>query len=271
MPSKKPKGPAFHVARVRDLIKKDPEAWKRHITILNIKEFASRRSAPMRWIDNRNYQYYYNPFFGYGLAQFFGARHSLDIARTLAKIPRGKNRKLAVLEDGAGKGLSLYVLKKKLAALGVESKTTALVLQQSPGKELETRVKERKVDKVIYGPAEFYSPKGKFDAIISLNGSFNYAPDSLKKEHLLKFAKCLRKGGIMMVGFTPEINSSNKTVDVFERRKKISQIIKAFEKRGFKAAHYDCQHNKNIDPFVRRKLPTEMLIIQRTNIQPKKN
>ena len=90
--------------------------------------------------------------------------------------------------------------------------------------------KKREIDEVVLGPAENFIPEKPFDAIISLFGSIHYTLSSLRKEHLLKFAYSLKKGGLMLIGFEPLEEPFSTAM-----RKGIER---SFAKRGFEAEFF---------------------------------
>ena len=258
------KGPAYYRDRVRSLSLVEKRRWQAHTGFSKMME-ALGRAGRKSWTMTRGYAEY-NPFFRAGLGKFFGAQEPLDIASALKKIPRSKNRPLVVVEDGAGEGVFLEQLKKELASKNVPSKTTALVLSEPDGFPLSKRHKAGLVDSVVAGQAEFFVPEGKVDAVVSFYGSLHYTMFDAKKDHLLKFAHSLRKGGIMMIGF--EQSSLFKLSDNLDQaraqmQKHSGALVRAFEKRGFRARVYKSHvREQEREP----KIPAYMLIVQRTNV-----
>lgn len=172
------------------------------------------------------------------------------LVNALAEIPRKNNRPLVVLDDGAGHaGNFLIRLKHKLNAKGIPSKTIAVSLE--PSFSLKEARKMNEIDLLRRVPAEFFVPKEPVDAIFSLYGSVHWTLNSLRKTHLLKYAFSLRKGGIMLVGFSPLHETSPKF---------FSGIEKAFAKKGFKA-----EIKKIYDElyFFQFSIPSHVLFVKR--------
>ncbi len=172
-----------------------------------------------------------------------------------------RRKKLTIIEDGAGRnGRFLVEVKKALLERGIKSRTIAVSLRKRKG--IEKNLKKGLVDEAAYGPAEEYVPKKPVDAIFSVFGSVQYVQNLVKKDHLLKYAHSLRKGGIMMLGFYVAEAGTHRQ-DGFELRRGLSKstegrkgtfgeellarlkdgdmkddfegVKKAFEKRGFEA------------------------------------
>ncbi len=258
MPSKKlpkPKGPAYFVDRVRNAARKKRKEWretKDKLEWYSHRDFPTKRT---RWESQRSYTKHYNPYFGPALAKFLGKSPSTSLADCIASIHKGKGP-IRILDDGAGKGLALASLKKKLSQKGIQTETTALTFESDPG--LEARQRKGRIDRIVQGRAEFFAPEKPVDAIISLYGSIWYAPKSSMKDHFLKFAFSLKKGGVILVGFDPIFNFK-PTARLRGNPEKIVQgIVKALEKRGFKAKVF-----KRPESLFKENLPHQILIIQR--------
>ena len=236
------KGASYHARRVAEKVAKHGEAVSHHLR-------AVLDGGWNQWAGHRRDFEMYDTCFRQAL--------SGGILNALLKVRRRKNRLLVVIEDGAGEGLFLSSLKKSLNGKGVPSELIALSLLNHPS--LVAKRKRGEIDRIVVGPAELYLPKKPADLIVSMYGSIQYAHDLLKKEHVLKFANSLRKGGIMLIGFSsPFLERARERLDrgigdVSEesmphwlRREKaielgfqdLKKIEKAFAKRGFEAKAY---------------------------------
>jgi hypothetical protein len=219
----KAKGPAVHAKRVKEKIEANKSKFEENIARLkgmgNIWRLSNADSY-------ENYNHFFGPLLG------------MSISEALAKIPRKKGKPLLIIEDGPLTGSFLAELKTELKKLRIPCKTIALSLK--PLAELKAKKRERLIDEIIEGPAEFFVSKNLADLIISRYGSIEYTLTELKKEHLLKFAFSLKKNGIMLVGFDLSTAFSfnpktKKPLDMFFILKKMKGIERAFEKRGFQA------------------------------------
>ena len=257
---RKAKGPAVHVERLKG--KAGSREWREHVERLAGQERLARQRKPFQWVDSREYGMHYNPFFKKGLGLFFGVKGGLDLVEALKRIPGRKGRKMVVVDDGAGQGNALAGIKERLEKLGIGCEAVALAFETSP--ELEEKVKAGKIDRVVAGPAERFVPKKQVDAVVSYYGSVHYTLEDLKREHLLKFAYSLRKGGLLLVGFDSNRGGRVSAEAVFEERRMQRAIVRAFEKRGFRAGVY--QKPRELERSVRQKVPDFMLIVQRTNV-----
>ena len=261
----KTKGPAVHVERGQKRV--SSEKWRTHVTMLGRRERSVRKRQAFRWITNRKYSTHYNPFFRNGLGQFFKVKQGLDIVEALKLVPGRKNRKRVVIEDGAGEGHNLAKIKELLATAGIPCEAIALSLGSDPS--LKTKLANGKINKIVNGPAELYVPEKPVDLVISFYGSLHYTLEDLKKEHLLKFAHSLRKNGLLLTGFDSPIKGKRSAAQTLYEKHKHNALVRALEKRGFKAAVY--LQPKGLELMLGEKLPEYMLIVQRTNIFPKKS
>ncbi|MEW6295312.1 MAG: hypothetical protein AB1467_03370 [Candidatus Diapherotrites archaeon] len=246
MPKKpfKPKarGPAYYVERVKNKINLQREKFDANVKYLQRKNIT--------WVKDRSY-FDYNSFFYQALGT--------TIVEALAKMQRKKGKPLIILEDGSGTGRALEELKLRLLEKKVPNKTIALSL--FPDDALMARKAGGKIDEVIIGPAEHYVPKKPVDAIISTRGSIAYTAPFIRKDHLLKFAYSLKKGGIMMVNFeVPKELKPTKKESFSIQFKKIDfqstlkGIERAFEKRGFKAKFYPQTETLNTYILIVRRI-----------------
>ncbi len=235
----KAKGAGYYAQRVKEKIKKDETKFKDHLQMV--------LNENLKYRDDHGFRHY-NKVFRFALNN--------EILDELKKIPRGKKRPLVIVEDGAGEGVFLAKLKSELRKAGIPCETTALELTNNF--ELLKKFVRKEIDKLPVGPAENFVPEKPVDAIISLHGSIHFTLKDLRKDHLLKFAHSLRKGGIMLVGFSGQAGILN--------RKQKTELERAFQKRGFQAKFH-----------VYPKLfplgaPDAILILRRTNapfIKPK--
>ena len=234
--------PSAQVSRIKRWFQKNPKKWQRYLERIKEKELRDT------WGSTRGYNHFYNPFFGSGLAKFFNKGLQLSIEDALLMIQRAKGQPLRIVEDGPGKGIFLSQLKAILAKKGVKTITTGLAFRNNP--ELKDALKAGRIDCVENGPAELFVPKKPVDAIFSLCGSLYYVEQEVGVRHLLKFAYCLKKGGLLMVG---GINLSEK---------KISLVKKTLERTGFKVGIYERPSEFPQYPYM----PPDILIAQRMNI-----
>jgi hypothetical protein len=200
-----------------------------------------RRKTKRKWYSGffqekgRHYEQY-NKLFSVGLG--------CSIVDALVGLGR---KKLTIVDDGAGKGHFLAELKPMLKEKGIESETIAL----SVSRRLTLWMKKKKglIDEVFLKDAAEFVPKKPVDAIFSFFGSISYIEDLVRKEHVLKFAHSLRKGGIMAVGLNVvRVMGESRAGDIHRglSRDPIDRIMsletemkgieRAFEKRGFEAS-----------------------------------
>ena len=238
--------PKEHVARVIDLVGKYPIDWKRASETVTFAEAEARNRHHRNgrfvgWPDNRKYNKHYNAFFGEGLGKFFGKTGPMTIGEAFASVPRQKNRPFVLVEDGAGKGFGLSGAVRDLEKRGVPVHSVALAYNPHP--TLLKRTAIGRIKEVSAGTAEAWVPRQKIDGLISVFGSIHYTMPQARKDHLLKFATSLNKGGIMLVGFD-EIYLHQPGLKDNERFK--ANLVASFAKRGFRA---------EVHPLDRRNLP----------------
>ncbi|MBU2099905.1 hypothetical protein KKG83_05875 [Candidatus Micrarchaeota archaeon] len=221
--TKRKKGSAYYAERVKRKINERKQAFLSHLQPKLGQESLWRQFS-------KNY-FFYDKCFKIG----FG-RSLLDV---LKKLPKSKRQPLRIMEDGAGNGNCLASIKERLAKLGISTETTALSLTALP--ELAEKKQTGTIDNVLVGLAEGFVPKKPVDVIISLNGSIHTTMPHIKKDHLLKFAHSLKKGGIMLIRFAEPKGLSrepneNRRISVLNEARGIER---AFDKRGFEAKfHY---------------------------------
>jgi hypothetical protein len=256
MPKNRPlDAPKRHVERIKKAVKKRPKAWRMSQEKLSWHAFREHPLKRTRWESQRSYTKHYNPYFGPALARFLGKRPSTSLADCIASLQKGSSP-IRILDDGAGKGLALASLKKKLSQKGVQTETTALTFESDPG--LEARQRKGRIDRLVKGRAEFFMPKKPFDLILSLYGSLWYSPRFVAKDHLLKFATSLEKGGILMVGISPIFNFKSTAMLRDNPEKVVQGIVRALEKRGFKARVFE-----RPETVFKENLPHQILVVQR--------
>ncbi len=236
--------PEFHLKKTLEKIETKKTEFKNKISQYSSKEKLRN------WGDTRNYKMYDN---------FFKKILNKNILSKIRSIPRKKGKQLVVLEDGPGyNALFLDSLKTQLNKLNISSKTIALSL--NPSEKLKAQ-QGKAIDILVKGPAEKYLPKEKIDLIVSLFGSIHYTLPLTQKNHLLKLAHSLNKGGVMLVGF-----SFRENFDVFDQKRDLKGIIKALKKRGFKAKfkRNDLKHYYSEKGFIHHKnFPEYMLLIEK--------
>lgn len=209
-----------------------------------LKDTATRKTLNT-WINNRKFKKY-RTVFEPGLKLMGIGQNIID---AFARIPRKNNRKLIVLEDGAGEGNALVNLKKLLTRTGIPSKTIGLSLGANP--ELIKKKQAGLIDELVIKPGELFVPKKPVDVIISNFGSIEYAWRGLRKDHILKLAYSLRKGGIMLIGINLGVYG-----------KSIKGIETAFVKRGFNAKFFITPEKASMQYPT---LPPFTFVIQRTS------
>ncbi len=232
----KPRGAAYYVDRIRRKVRTVPGSVPRQVFRYYLEKARKDRASNNRqdlialtkygnWETRRGIGLYNETLSS--LKSFFKNNSIHGIEDIASSIPRGKNSVLRVLDDGAGDGRFLEELKQKMLSKNIPTNTVALSLTKNP-KLLEQK-RQKTVDEVFVGLAEKWVPEKPFDLIVSFFGSINYAIPGLQKDHLLKFAHSLKKGGVMIA-----------RLDLPEpiQRKAIAGIEKSFEKRGFKARFY---------------------------------
>ena len=216
------KAPKFYRDRIRKLRKTSP--GKKSLTYA----IGHRR-------ENRGYREYNFLF-----------RKALGGSIIEALIALGR-KSLEIIDDGAGDGRFLKEIKKKLSKAGIKSRTIALSLGGNENLALKRKLNH--IDELKLGSAEDFLPEKPADAIFSFLGSISYVEDLVRKEHLLKFAHSLKKGGIMMVGFELQterreskhgiiargLSRNPKQYQEIESETEMKGIEKAFYKQGFDA------------------------------------
>jgi hypothetical protein len=214
----------------------------------------SRRSAREKeegWIVHRTFENHYEPFLSRGIRAIGAGNDLFDWLMRKA----GRKRTLRVMDDGAGEGHFLNALSEKLGEAGIRCHTTALSLMIRP--KLLEFFRQGKIDEVRPGFAETFVPTKPYDLIVSIYGSPHYTtmtheiPDpktgtQLQKNHLLKMAHSLKKGGLLIVGI-------DRLMDMRPRAR--AHLEAAFKKRGFLLKCTEYWNNTN--------LPFAMLVLQR--------
>ncbi len=233
---------------------------------------------PDYWIFTRGLRAHYDPLFCKGLQS---AGFGSNILDALKNIPRGKNEKIVVLEDGPGVGNFLSDLKKELNTAGIPSKTVALAANHI--EDLRNRLVAGEIDELHEGFSEDQVPKEKsIHAYFAVQSSPSYTIPQFRKDLLLKYAYALKPGGLMLIGFTYR-KSMPQPAHELMRPTLLSQVIfgtitsklrrrkgvtfeqerrgveTAFEKRGFFARFY----NTNEAESISRKIPNWSLIVRR--------
>ncbi|NCP71980.1 hypothetical protein GW835_01125 [archaeon] len=151
-----------------------------------------------------------------------------DIISTLKMIEQKyKKKEINVLDDGAGRGYFLSQLKEKWNTLKKEKKVSADL--KTTAVSLTKSFSTKNIDFKKIGNVINFIPERKYDLIISVYGGFHYTQTPLKKEVLLKYLYSLNNGGVAIFSFNPILLRTN--LDKEHRM----QVLKALEKRGFKA------------------------------------
>jgi hypothetical protein len=266
--------PKAQVAKVKKIIAdKLRLSWGKSLrnTLENEKKVTKNQQGT--WLFDRDYYRNYNPFFRQGLGRFFGRQEAMDIHEAFRIIAAEngsgtKRNPFRILEDGAGHGIGLAGLNEELSRMGITTHTTALTLKTNP--QLEKLKQEGAISEIVPGLAEFYIPKKPFDAIISVAGSMTHTPNRITKEHLLKFAYSLKRGGIMLVDFHPGQLYSKNMYSRKNTEKFLSGLENSFRKRGFEAQiTFDGQNWRQTNipiwpkPISTPDMPPYMLIVRR--------
>lgn len=232
------RAPEFYVKRVESMNKR----FKRDAEMRCFRVKAGHIDGhPHKFTTDREL-YQYNFFFSPALRDFFGKR--ISIADALLQIPRGKNQALRICEDGPGKG---YALNELIRDIGEKVKVDATALTMVPEKELLSSAEYLPI-KIVIGDAETFVPKKPIHSIISFFGSVHFSQTDSRfykvtKDHLLKFAHSLTKGGLMLTAMYDEkIESQFSEMKKIEKRFK--EIEASFLKRGFKAKFYLIPHGE---------------------------
>jgi hypothetical protein len=202
----------------------------------NIKGVCSSR---------RGYRFY-NHAFGKFLADFTGGKNR-DIASFLTEMRESPEETIRILDEGGGSGRFGAALKKILTSKGVKSEITILDLRKS--RELLRHKKRKKIDRIIFGPAELYLPKKPYHTIFSLYGGTSYAPYYVRKSTLLKYCHSLKKGGVFFLGLRGPLDGISNNLDSIEKELRAG---------GFKQMLYQIEPEANVRDF-----PRAVLIIQR--------
>lgn len=131
------------------------------------------------------------------------------------------NRPLRMLDDGAGEGLLLKVMKEKLAIKGIEIETTGIGLARCP--KLEANA-----DFAYAKDALFYIPQNKQDLIVSLHGALFFMAPQLAEISAMKYAYSLDRGGIAVL-----------CLDIPNGKDREGEFAQKFNSEGFDAtAHF---------------------------------
>jgi hypothetical protein len=255
------KSAIYYVERVRRSFK-DPkvrnyDAVKR----LKMKKLATGTTESHTWgtIVSKPWKTGRN-YWDYNKA-FEEALHSMDlgddVVSALRKIPRGNRTPLRVLDDGAGQGVFLEELSRKMKRFGIEVHSTAVSMHNT--EELNERVQRGVLREVVRQRGEFYIPTKKYHAIFSHIGTLNYTINALKKDTLLKYANSLQKGGLLFVGFVYRRKPNDETSSGIAntgglsehpkqpREIKIEDEVRGIEtalrKRGFEARFFEMRED----------------------------
>lgn len=182
---------------------------------------------------NRTYAQY-NTFFSQGLSAFFKRPTTVMSALEYAAKNRpNKNRPFTILEDGAGMGIALAEITQTLRAKGIPTHSIALTLSDSH--TLREAQKQGKISEIKEQEAEDFVPRRAVNAIISYAGSITHVLNEVKKDHLLKMAYCLDRGGIMIASFHRSSIPAKGKLLAQDPKKYLEGIAQAFRKRGFRA------------------------------------
>ncbi len=240
----------WHFQRIQEKLK-DPEVRKRFGKLAREVREENERAyrTNIGWKTERNI-YEYGDYFDPILKRM---RLGKGIAPALESIPRGGGP-LEIHEHGAGDGKALSELKLDLEGRGIPVSVTAV--DSFPHPALESRKKERSINRVEMIDSANFRPDNEAGAIFDVLGSTNYMLPELRKDHLLMRAHQLAPGGILMVlvasgpggrsespveskRMTGRISGTGEDGYVFGRRKDlvedVDSVVRAFKKQGFDA------------------------------------
>lgn len=242
--------PGYFARKIRGKMKKPrvQEGIKRKADFVEFKKKDWGENKALSSKGDFDYSYY--DYLMRPLWNFFG-KQPIDMVSALCRIRGNSNRALEIMDDGAGTGKAMEELRKKLSEKGIPARITALSLE--PNEWLAKRHDKGIIDELVIGPAERFTPRRKFDAIFSVFGSMEYVADALKREHVLKLAHSLRKGGLMMAVFDLSVSNPPRSSGITRRQldsvnhrkpfknRKFLEIVKSqFRKYGFRAEFYNC-------------------------------
>ena len=252
----------YRIERLKSRIRSNKQtaaSWQAY------EEELREMSIRQAWHRDRLYEEYDVIFRG-GLSDFFGKKTT--IRNVFLMLSNGGKKEITILEDGAGDGKFLSTAKQNLTREGIKCRTIALSLHKN--QKLKEAEKRGLIDKAVKGMAEFYLPKKPVSMVVALFGSTAYTLQSLRKDHVLKFALSLEKGGIMMVGFRffsgkisrlDVISKGLSAYPIDERRLDIETemagVERAFQKKGFRAKFY------KFNNYMLEAPPNYILIVQR--------
>lgn len=274
-PLKRFKAAGAQVGKVKNAIKNRwYTRWEENQRGSLSEEARLRENKNAIWKNDRTYHRHYNPFFSQVLSGFFNAGNEMSIAEAFAIVAKEngsgtKKHPFTIIDDGAGKGLALAELKEEMKKYGVETKTIALTL--APNEHLESARKSGKINQVISGPAEFFLPKKSVDAIISLAGSIQHTIPVLTKDHFLKFAYSLKRGGVLMMSFHINFHYPPNHPARKNTKQYLQGLVNSLNKRGFEARvglnEKEWSFEKENSPYPKytpANAPPYMLIVRRT-------
>lgn len=271
-PLKSFKSPSAQVAKVKKEIReKWLNKWKESIRGTHQEEQKVVQNRNGVWTFDRDYHNNYNPFFSVGLGAFFKKSSPLDIHQALkivaSEIGSGtKNCPFRILEDGSGHGVALEELNTVLKKYGMNTIVTATSLKTNP--QLEHLKKEGKINSIVTGNAEFFVPTKPVDAIISVAGSLQHNIPMITKNHLLKYAYSLKRGGILLMSFHPGWLYAKGLYSRKQPVKFMNGVLNSLKKKGFEAVIYPNPSEYNaasgrVGSTFAPDMPSHMLILRR--------
>lgn len=236
------------VEKMRKLIQIHKAAWEAQ------RHDLMRRENESIWVTWRHLDQY--------LAGFEPFISKINLLEFLKNKSTTQKRPVRILDDGAGEGNALRDLKHAANSINIPTHTTALSFKTKT--DLETAKRYGWLDEIVEGHSEFFIPKKGYDLIFSIKGSTTYTLPQLRKEHWLKLAHCLNKGGLMLAKFEISLGDTHPTLISLSKRTRpeysttaliakdpktvktvqgainiierdLNGIKRAFEKRGFEA------------------------------------
>ncbi len=197
------------------------------------------------------------------LNDFFHEVGGISLLGEATRLAHMRKRPVRILEDGPGFGYFIQDWIALLRKAGVKTNVSVLSLSEYPS--LNGLKKEGIIQELNMGPAEKYVPKQEQDIIVSVFGSVSYALRDVQKDHLLKLAHSLSRGGVMLAGLgikpheSPGSSQWSFLQHPFARKvspeEQLYAIERAFAKRGLVAKFFTFENSDN--------MPNHLLVVRR--------
>lgn len=213
-----------------------------------------------------------NALFDEALGKLLNSENPLSIIEAVEQaVPEGKTIK--ILELGAGEGVALSELESSFMDDGRSVEVNAIEIDKE-----RARILAEKGIHVVNELAESFIPTEKYNLIFDTYAAVSYTEQSFKKDLILKYCSALEKGGILLVAIDFLIDYSRhfgfysdamkkahpndqwvdlhphfvqQTLSPHSPRKKVTtqkqteEIVKALEKRGYKAVFTFTEPNEH--------------------------